>query len=219
MRAHPDVVLTQGAAALGLDIAAAQQSRLLDYVGELHHWGRAYNLTGTEGLEALVERHLLDSLAVLPWVPRTPLLDVGSGAGLPGLVLAIARPDWSVTLLDSNRKKLRFLRYVVRRLGLANVKVVDSRAEGFQPERRFPAVIARAFAPLPRLIATAGHLCAEDGLILAMKGPDPAAEIAAMEPGWTLDGVWRLDVPGASAPRHLVVVSRDDGGARGAGSP
>jgi 16S rRNA (guanine527-N7)-methyltransferase len=196
-----------GLATLGLDAALA--GPLLDYLALLQRWNAAYNLTAVRDPRQMVVLHLLDSLAIAAHTAGiTRLADVGTGAGLPGIPLAIARPDLQVTLVESNGKKARFLREAVRQLRLDNARVAESRAEDLDEPGAFDAITARALAPLAEIIAVGGHLVAPGGRLLAMKGQRPDAELAALPPGWRLQAVHRLDVPGLAAERHLVVVER-----------
>jgi 16S rRNA (guanine527-N7)-methyltransferase len=192
------------------DLDAEQVSRLLAYLDLLQRWNRAYNLTAVRDRADMVTRHLLDSLVVLPWIPGGRLLDAGSGAGLPGVPLAIARPDLDVTLLDSAGKKIRFLEHLRRELGLRNVTPVQARLEDYAPQdlvsAPFGAVISRAFASLAAFAAAARHL-AGAARLLAMKGRYPATELAEL-PAWLrVEAVERLAVPGLQEERHLVIMS------------
>jgi len=199
--------LDAGLAALGLDRALAEP--LLAYLALLQRWNATYNLTAIRDPEQMVTLHLLDSLALVPHVAGiSRLADLGTGAGLPGIPLAIARPDLQVTLAESNGKKARFLREAVRQLGLANARVAESRAEALDEPGAYEAITARALATLAEIIAVGGHLVAPGGRLLAMKGQRPDAELADLPPGWRLQAVHPLQVPGLAAERHLVVVER-----------
>lgn len=201
--------LAAGIAALGLDIDDDAQTKLLAYVALLEKWNRTHNLTAVREPGRMVTHHLLDSLATLPHLPQNPalrLIDVGSGGGLPGVPLAIARPDWSVTLLDSNRKKATFLRQAAAELRLANVTVATTRVEEYAPEGSFDVAISRAFAPLPRFAAAARHLLGTGGRLVALKGTYPQAELAQLPAGLHLEASPTLDVPGLDGRRHLVIV-------------
>lgn len=202
--------LRAGLSALALDPALA--TPLLAYLALLLHWNRTYNLTAVRDPREMVDKHLLDSLAMHAHVDTGngvgTLADLGSGAGLPGIALAIVKPGLRVTLVESNGKKARFLREAVRRLELPNVYVAQSRIEALDQPAAFDAITARALASLPMIIELGGHLLKPHGRLLAMKGGRPAAEIAALPPGWTLQAVHRLQVPGLDAERHLVVVGR-----------
>jgi 16S rRNA (guanine527-N7)-methyltransferase len=172
--------LDTGLAALGVAADAGQRERLLALVALLARWNRAYNLTAVRDPAEMIPRHLLDSLAVLPWVRRGPVLDVGTGAGLPGLPLAILRPELAFTLLDSNAKKLRFVRQAVLALGLDNVSVVQTRMEAYRPQANFATISARALAALAELCAVCAPLMAPGGRLLALKGRAPEQELAAV---------------------------------------
>ncbi len=196
--------LQQGTVAMpGVTVEARE--RLLDYLAMLHRWNRIYNLSAVRAPRDMVVRHLLDSLAVLPHVRGASLLDVGSGAGLPGLPLALCRSDLEVTLLDSNGKKARFLRQVVAELGLGNVAVVQERAEAYRPPRTFDCIISRAYARLDTFVRQVSALLAPDGLLLAMKGRfNPVAEAPGLEDRLQ---VVPLAVPGLAEERCLVRLS------------
>jgi 16S rRNA (guanine527-N7)-methyltransferase len=198
--------LGEGIAALGLALPADAPDRLLDYLELLTRWNRTYNLTAVREPAAMVTRHLLDSLAVLPWVAGNHACDLGSGAGLPGLVLAIAAPERAWHLIDANGKKARFLRAAVRELALANVTVLQQRVG--QAQGSFDSVTSRAFASLSDMLAWGGHLLAPGGRWLAMKGRDWEAERDALPPGFRITDAPRLDVPGLAAQRRLVIVER-----------
>lgn len=202
--------LAEGLEALGVPFSQAQLDALLDYVDTLRHWNRAYNLVATGELDHLVSRHVLDGLSISPFIADGELLDVGTGAGIPGLPLAIMRPELAVTLLDSTGKKIRFLSHVVRRLGLDRVTPVHERVERFNRQPGFSTITSRAFASLRLLAGSARHLLAPGGRLLAMKGRYPADELDDLPGGITLDTVHRLAVPGLDAERHLVVMSVSD---------
>jgi 16S rRNA (guanine527-N7)-methyltransferase len=204
-RASPEGRLLAGLVALQLEPALA--GPLLKYLGELVLWNKAYNLTAVRDPAAMVTRHLLDSLALLPLVEgRT--LDVGSGAGLPGIPLALANPALHVTLLDSNGKKTRFLRHVQRALALTNVEIVEARAEKYEPAARFDTVVTRAFGSLAEFFAAAARLCAPAGRLVAMKGKLDATETAAIPADIEIKEIRRLTVPGLDEERHAVIAAR-----------
>ena len=197
--------IEQGLAALGLALGADQLDRLDAYLALLAKWNRTYNLTAVREEERMVSYHLLDSLSLVPQLAGgTRLLDVGSGGGMPGIPAAIARPDLSVVLLDSNHKKTTFLRQVVIELGLPNVEVVTSRVEAYQPEQKFDRITSRAFAELADFVKWTHHLLAADGQYVAMKGVYPYEEIAQLPATVRVTEVLPLSVPGLDAERHLV---------------
>ncbi len=199
-------LLQQGCDRLGIVLPPGAAGRLLDYVALLAKWNRAYNLTSVRKPQDMIARHLLDSLAVLPHLAGDTLLDVGTGAGLPGLVLAIASPQRQVVLLDSNGKKIRFLRQAVADLGVANAEVVQERLEAYRPEHRFDTLISRAFSSLEVMLAQGSPLCRPEGRLLAMKGVYPVAEMDALATKEQVVAVHRLEIPGLEAERHLVVM-------------
>ncbi len=204
--------LDEGLRALQLDTALGEP--LLHYLRELLQWNRAYNLTAVRDPLEMVTKHLLDSLAVLPYLNGRQVIDVGSGAGLPGIPLALADPARPFVLLDSNGKKAAFLRHAVRTLGLAQVEVVNARVEQYargDGRGRFDSVLSRAFASLAEMLEQAGPLCARHGKVLAMKGQFPQDELEALRQhatGFEVECVLPLKVPGLAAERHLVIFSR-----------
>ena len=202
--------LEAGLRALGLDAALA--SPLLEYLALLARWNATYNLTAIRDPREMVGKHLLDSLAMHPFVDAIAeaggrLADLGTGPGLPGIPLALAKPGLQVTLVESNGKKTRFLREAVRKLGLGNVEVVESRIEAYDAPGRFDAITARALATLPLILESGGHLLRPGGVLLAMKGVVPSDEIAALPPGWEVREMHPMRVPGLDAERHLIVVA------------
>ena len=199
-------LLERGIAQLGQDVPAAAIAKLTDYVELLRKWNETYNLTAVREPAKMVTHHLLDSLAVLPHVMGTSILDVGSGGGLPGVPLAIARPLLRVTLIDSNHKKAAFLRQAVMELHLDNVTVVCERVERWETARRFDMVVSRALADLPEFVRLAGRLVAAGGVLATMKGVYPHEELAALPAGWRVKEVIALDVPGLHAERHWICV-------------
>jgi 16S rRNA (guanine527-N7)-methyltransferase len=199
--------LAQGLAELGLHVPAATQHKLLDYLALIAKWNRVHNLTAVRESTRMVSDHLLDCLAVVPHLDARTVLDVGSGAGLPGIPLALMWPQASVTLLDSNHKKAAFLRQAMIELEIKNTEVVCERVETWQPQREFELVISRAVSDLPEFLNLAGHLCAADGTVAAMKGLYPHEELAQLPGGYNLRGVVTLKVPGMRAERHLVLLN------------
>lgn len=204
--------LAGGIAVLGLDVDHAAQRQLLAFAALLAKWNRTYNLTAIREPGRVVTHHLLDALAALPHLPQgrgLRLIDVGSGGGLPGIPLAIARPDWNVILLDSNRKKAAFLRQAAAELGLASVQVAATRVEDYVPKVPFDVAISRAFASLPQFVVAARHLVGADGSLVALKGAHTHEEIASVPPGHHVAAVQALAVPGIDEARHIVIVQAD----------
>lgn len=199
-------LLRQGLQDMALDLPAPAQAKLLAFLTLLEKWNRHYNLTAVRDPEQMVPRHLLDSLTVLPYLQGTRVLDIGTGAGLPGIPLALARPDIEFTLLDSNAKKTRFATQAMHELELKNVVVVQERVEKFHPETKFDTLIARAFASIPDMLAASRRLCAAHGRFLAMKGVFPQEELAAVVDGYRAE-VRALHIPGLDAARHLVILA------------
>lgn len=200
--------LHRGLVSLGLD-ADAPAPRLLDYLALLARWNRTYNLTAVRDPREMVTRHLLDSLAMHAYVESGALADLGTGPGLPGIPLAIAKPQLRVTLVESNGKKARFLREAVRTLALGNARVAESRAEALDEPAAYDAITARALDTLAGIIQVGGHLLKPGGRLLAMKGVRPDEEIAALPQGWRLEAIHPLAVPGLVGERHLLVIRRD----------
>ena len=199
--------LDAGLAALGVPASLAPP--LLAYLALLDRWNRTYNLTAIRDPRDMVAKHLLDSLAMHPFVRDVGMLaDLGAGAGLPGIPLAIACPRLRVTLVESNGKKARFLREAVRTLGLTGVRVAESRIEAVAEAGAYDAITARALGTLPLLLELGGHLLKPGGRLLAMKGAVPDEEIAALPAGWRVETLQPLLVPGLDAERHLIVVGR-----------
>ena len=200
--------LIGSARSLGLTLSGETAARLQRLLDELERWNRTYNLTALATREEMVTHHLLDSLAVRAELTGTSIADVGTGAGFPGLPLAITTPERHFTLIDSVNKKVRFVAHAVRSLDLQNVAAVRSRAEDLRPAAPFDTVLARALAPLPQLLAIVGNLCGPATRVLALKGKRPDEEIAAVPSTWTVAAVRALEVPGLDAERHLVVLAR-----------
>ena len=198
--------LKHGIEALQLRLPDNAVRKLQDYLDLLGRWNAAYNLTAVRDPAQMTTRHLLDSLAVLPFVQGESLADLGSGAGLPGVPLAVARPDIEVTLVDSNGKKARFLREVVRALPLPNARVAQVRAQDL--EGRFDCVTARAFASLREMLEWGGHALASQGVWLALKGKAEQDGSMQLPAGFRIEAVHRLDVPGLDAERHVIAIRR-----------
>jgi 16S rRNA (guanine527-N7)-methyltransferase len=209
-------LLASGVRELGLDLSDTQQGKLLDYVALLAKWNAVYNLTAIRDPRQMLIQHILDSLSIVPHLaPRGPssVLDVGSGGGLPGVVLAIVLPDWTVTLNDIVHKKTAFQAQAKAELGLANLSVVTGRVETLQPGAEVPAkfdvIVSRAFAELADFVTLARHLVAEQGAIWAMKGVRPDGEIERLPAGAHVEQIIRLNVPSLEAERHLIKVVVD----------
>ncbi|MCL7750538.1 16S rRNA (guanine(527)-N(7))-methyltransferase RsmG [Guyparkeria hydrothermalis] len=201
--------LADGVERLGLELDPQVAPRLIDYLALLARWNRPYNLTAVRDPAAMVTRHLLDSLAVLPHLPACPrLLDIGSGPGIPGMILAVCRPDSEVTLVDSNLKMTRFAMAARRELGLDNVAVRRERVEELEPSDRFDCIISRAFAALADFVRLGAPLLADGGRLYAMKGRLDPQELDALPDGFVVTGRHVLDIPDLDAERHLLVVER-----------
>jgi 16S rRNA (guanine527-N7)-methyltransferase len=202
-------LLADGLRALGVELPAGAEARLQAYVALLAKWNRAYNLTAIREPERMVTHHVLDALAILPHLPSVDalrVLDVGSGGGVPGLPLAIARPGWHVTLLDANSKKTAFLTQAAIELPAPNVDVATARVEAFAPPRPYDVVVSRAFSELADFVAGAARHVAGGGVLAAMKGVYPHEEIAQLPADVAVVGAPSIDVPGLHAARHLVLL-------------
>ena len=199
-------ILAQGIAEAGLPIDEQKQQKLLAYLMLMQKWNKVHNLTAVRDADEMVVLHLLDSLVVLPFIDGKALLDVGSGAGLPGIPLAICLPDLKVTVIDSNNKKVSFMRQAKAELGIDNLEVLGGRVEEITPNHKFDMVISRAFSDLDLFISLTHQLCEAQGKWLAMKGVYPEAELAELEKntGITASKTEALKVPGLAAQRHLV---------------
>lgn len=207
MSTSPENRLCAGVEKLSLSLPDGAMDKLLAYLALLVKWNGAYNLTAIRDPEQMVIKHLLDSLSIVPYVQGRSLIDVGTGAGLPGLVLAIVKPELDVTLLDSNGKKVRFLRQVIADLRIGNASAVQMRVEEF--DRQFDLVSSRAFATLADMVNGSRQLLADNGEFLAMKGVHPTEEIAALPEGFSVRDVVQLAVPFLDEERHLVRIVRN----------
>jgi 16S rRNA (guanine527-N7)-methyltransferase len=202
--------ISAGADAMGQSLPSGAADQLATLLVELERWNRRINLTAIRDVDEMVAAHVLDSLAVRPFLKGSRVIDIGTGAGFPGLPLAIAEPTLDFTLLDSVGKKIRFVDHMIGELGLENARAVKARAEDYAPGNTFDTVIARALAAIPRLIELSSHLVGEDGQLLALKGRHPAEELEAIEslPEWVVS-LATLRVPGLeSHERHLVTLRR-----------
>lgn len=205
-------MLRHGVAELGQTLPDGAEQKLLSFLELLRHWNRTINLTAVREIDDMVAAHLLDSLAIRPWLAGERILDVGSGAGLPGIPLAIAEPHRSFVLLDSAAKRCRFLTQAVVELGLANVRVENRRVEDYLVSSdegpSFSTITTRAFSSLDKFVAAAGNLLADRGSLLAMKGKMPQDELDELPNGWRLKHAEKLVIPGLAAERHLLILGR-----------
>lgn len=200
--------LIDGAAQLGISLSSTQTDQLLRLLDELDDWNQRMNLTAIRERSQQITKHLLDSLSVQPFLRGTRIVDVGTGAGFPGIPLAIVNPQREFTLLDSTAKKLKFVDHVAQLLELPNIKTLHTRAEDYRPEQRFDVVISRAVGPVVRFMQWSSHLCVGGGRLLAMKGRYPHEELEKLPNGWKLAAVHRLAVPGLDEERHVVELCR-----------
>jgi len=198
--------LVHDACALGVALTEHDAARLRQLLEELAHWNRQFNLTGITDMEAMVSHHVLDSLAIHRHLHGAAIADVGTGAGFPGLPLALVNPERRFTLIDSNGKKIRFVSHAIRTLGLMNVEPLQTRVEALRPERPFDCVVARAFAPLPQLLENVAPLCGSETRVLAMKGKWPQDELDALPRPWRVADSHTLTVPGLAEARCLIVL-------------
>jgi 16S rRNA (guanine527-N7)-methyltransferase len=202
-------VLAEGIAEMGLNVSPAQQEQLMDYLALMFKWNSVYNLTSLRDPMQMVTHHLLDSLAAVPaFAAARNVLDVGSGGGLPGIVLAIVRPDMKVSMIDTVHKKTAFLTQVKAELGLANVTVYTARVEQLQVSDKFDVITSRAFADLSDFVNWSSHLLAEQGRYIALKGVAPQEEQQRLPAAWRVSGVEPLQVPKLGAERHLVFIEK-----------
>ncbi len=198
--------MRQGLTALAFDISPEQQNQLIRFIQLLVKWNQAYNLTAIRDPVEMVTKHLLDSLAIVPFVEKGRIIDVGTGPGLPGIPLSIVRPNQPFVLLDSNSKKTRFVTQAIMELGISNVTVVQSRAEAYRPEHPFDVVVARAFSATGELLGRVHHLCKPGTRIIAMKGQYPEREMTGWPAGFELEAVEKIDIPGLGAERHALLI-------------
>lgn len=200
-------LIESGSAEMGVSLPPESVEALARFLGLMRKWNRGQNLTAVTDPAEMVAKHVLDSLAGLPWVRGERVLDVGSGAGLPGIPLAIARPSWRVVLLDSRGKRIQFLRYVKQALALDNVEIVEARFEKYPPERKFDTLTVRAFAAFPELARGAEPFITAGARLVVWKGSDPTVEMEATLAHQPVRyAVHALRVPGVDASRHIAVV-------------
>jgi 16S rRNA (guanine527-N7)-methyltransferase len=204
----PSSQLTAAAAQFGIALSEQDAARLLRLLDELDDWNQRINLTAIRERSQQLTKHLLDSLSVQPFLQGEHICDVGTGAGFPGIPLAIVNPERQFTLIDSTAKKLKFIDHVSELLQLTNIETVHTRAESFRPDTRFDVVLSRAVGPVAQFVSWAGHLCVGGGRLLAMKGRYPAEELSKLPNGWKLAAVHRLEIPGLDEERHLVEICR-----------
>ena len=208
MRAGERDVLASGARELGIELDAARAETLLNLVDALEQGNAQFNLTAIRDRPGMLRKHVLDSMSLAPYLRGERIADVGTGAGFPGLVLAVVDPQRRFTLIEATGKKARFVEQTVQRIGCGNVLVVNSRAESYRPSELFDTVVARALSSLADFVAYAGHLCAPGGRLLAMKGKRPDGEISALPKSFRVLAVHRLSVPGLTDERHLVELTK-----------
>jgi 16S rRNA (guanine527-N7)-methyltransferase len=201
-----DRLLQKGLGQLDLHCPLSAQHNIIKFVHLLDKWNRVYNLTAVRDPEKMLTRHIFDALSVYSYLKGPRIIDVGTGPGLPGLPLALISPDWEFVLLDSNAKKTRFIIQVVSELGLSNISVVKSRCEAFQTPQLFDTVVSRAFTSLDQMVKKTQHLCAKDGIFLAMKGSYPLTELEALPEDIVVADVNPVSVPGLDAERHVVLL-------------
>jgi 16S rRNA (guanine527-N7)-methyltransferase len=206
-KASPATLLRDGIEQLQLQIPRTAQAKLLSYISLLVKWNQIFNLTAINDPQQMVVRHLLDSLSLAPYIKGPRLVDVGSGAGLPGMPLALGFPDYEVVLLDSQLKKVRFLNQVIADLEITNIHIAHTRVQDYHPQQMFDTVVSRAFASLGEFSAAAKHLCARHGCMLSMKGRFPVKELQAMQQSGSSIEIIPVKVPGLDAERHIARIS------------
>lgn len=206
--AQLDSALQKGLAAQGLQVEEAARAAMLQYIGLLQRWNKAYNLTSIKDPMQMLSYHLLDSLSISPHLQGRSFIDVGTGAGLPGIPLAVTHPDKTFSLLDSNGKRIRFLFQIKTALQLNNVKEMQGRVEEYKPEKLYDGVISRAFASLTDMIEGSEHLLASGGSFYAMKGRYPDKELSELPKGYKVEQAIELDVPTLDQQRHLIIIKK-----------
>ncbi|MBQ0720593.1 MAG: 16S rRNA (guanine(527)-N(7))-methyltransferase RsmG [Gammaproteobacteria bacterium] len=206
--AQLDSALQEGIAAQGLQVEDQARAAMLQYIGLLQRWNKAYNLTSIKDPLQMLSYHLLDSLSIGPYLQGRSFIDVGTGAGLPGIPLAITHQDKTFSLLDSNGKKVRFLFQIKTALKLGNVKEWQGRVEQYKPEQPYDGVISRAFASLTDMIEGSEHLLTPGGCFYAMKGRYPDKELSELPKGYKVEQAIELDVPTLDQQRHLIIIKK-----------
>jgi len=199
--------LLSGCEKLSLKLSLKDSDRLLQYLNLMQKWNRTHNLTALPSIDEMVVKHLLDSLSIESFLPSGTVLDIGSGAGLPGIPLAVVRPNQQFTLVDASFKRVAFLREVKRRLKLTNIDVIHARVEQL-PNQAFEAITSRAFSSLPEMLDVTKHLLSDKGIWMAMKGHNPVSELSNVQDDFLVEAVDVLYVPGLDAERHLVRISK-----------
>jgi len=200
--------LSNGIKALGLSFSQEKIEKLLAFLMLVHKWNKTHNLTAISNLEDMIGLHVLDSLSVFQYIQGDRVIDIGTGAGFPGMVLAIIDPEREYYLLDSLKKRTHFLRHVTHKLAITNVTIIDSRAENYQPEQKFDICVSRAFSSLQQMVEYTYQLAKDDGLFLAMKGGYPTDEIKALPKSVELEKVVACAIPGLNAKRHLILLRK-----------
>ena len=204
-------LLSAAAAAIGIAVSQPQVMQFLGYLNLLEKWNRTYNLTAVRARDEMLSRHIVESLSILPFLSGRRRLDVGTGAGLPGIPLAIADPETSYTLLDSNGKKTRFLLQVKRELGLSNIDVETVRVESWRPSKRYDAVLTRAFADLSTTVRRVDHVLGAQGILFAMSTDSSSDAVAKLPSGAVLSALEEITVPGHDRSFNLLIVQRAQG--------
>lgn len=202
-----ETILANGLAELAVPLPGDVQQKLLQFVALVDKWNKVYNLTAVRDPVAMVAHHLIDSLSIVPYLKGSAILDVGTGAGFPGIPLALAVPERQFVLLDSALKRTRFVLQAVAELKIANVTVIQSRIEAFNPAEKFDTIVSRAFTATQAFVEKTNHLCADKGQLLAMKGRYPTQEISDLPENWHCDA-HNLAVPGVEGERHVLVLQR-----------
>jgi 16S rRNA (guanine527-N7)-methyltransferase len=198
--------LIKGCKKLEITLSDQEQNQLIQYIELFFKWNKAYNLSAIKDVHSMVDRHLLDSLAILPLIRGDNIIDVGTGGGLPGIPLAICKPNSKITLLDSNGKKTRFLHQVKTDLNLTNVTIVQSRVENYKPAMLFDGVVSRAFASLEDMVKGCRHMLLDNGRFWAMKGIYPEDELKPLQKHYIVENSYQLSIPGEPGERHLLEI-------------
>lgn len=213
-KANPErlaAAIADGILNMGLDVDPDIAPKLADYLVLIERWNRVDNLTAVRDPGDMVSRHILDSLSALQYLQPGRVADIGTGAGLPGIPLAVARPDWQFELVDASAKRVRFVQQACIELGLKNVSVEQARVQDYHPDQPFDNVISRAFASLPDFVQQAGHLVADQGQLVAMKGPEPESEMSELPDDWKIAGLASIQVPAGAAARTIITLRPNQG--------